>query len=284
MRSITAFLVLLCAVAVLPRPVLGQEDTEGTTDCPYLSRMPNFFLSEQNDKEFDAYQFYDGKKIQSVEGKLYQKVYRIKDGAPSVSVLQIRRNYANAIKKAGGTILLDGVADVEFQDTRYNSPIVWGKFIKGGKEVWLEVFPYQQGEGYTITVVEKEAMKQDVTASDMLKALNADGHVALYINFDVNKATIKPESQPIIDQIVEMLKSDEAVKISIEGHTDNSGTAQKNKILSEQRAKAVAEAIVGAGIDKARLSTVGWGQEKPVADNTTEEGKAQNRRVELVKK
>ena len=127
-------------------------------------------------------------------------------------------------------------------------------------------------------------MKQEITANDMLNALNTDGHIALYINFDVSKATIKPESKPIVGQIVEMLKTDGALKISIEGHTDNSGTPQKNKALSEQRAQAVSEAIAGQGIDKQRLSTIGWWQHKPIAGNKTEEGKAKNRRVELVKK
>lgn len=127
-------------------------------------------------------------------------------------------------------------------------------------------------------------MKQDVTASDMLKALNEKGSVALYINFDVDKATIKPESKPIIDQIVSLLKGNPALKVSIEGHTDNTGTPQRNKTLSEQRAKAVTDAIVREGVDRGRLSSVGWGQDKPTADNGTEEGRATNRSVKLVKK
>jgi outer membrane protein OmpA-like peptidoglycan-associated protein len=94
---------------------------------------------------------------------------------------------------------------------------------------------------------------------------------------------IKPESEAIINQIAAMLKSDPGLKVSIEGHTDNAGTAASNKTLSEARAKAVVASLLGKGIDKARLSSKGWGQEKPVADNDSEDGKARNRRVEIVK-
>jgi outer membrane protein OmpA-like peptidoglycan-associated protein len=126
-------------------------------------------------------------------------------------------------------------------------------------------------------------MVQEVTAGDMLAALNKQGFVALYINFDTNKATIKPESKPIVDQIVLLLKDNPTLKVSVEGHTDNTGAPARNKTLSQERAQSVMNALTAAGIDKKRLSAVGWGQDKPMADNKTEEGKAKNRRVEIVK-
>lgn len=114
--------------------------------------------------------------------------------------------------------------------------------------------------------------------------METKGFVTLQINFETAKADIKPESQYIIDQVVELLNDDETLNVSIEGHTDNVGSAASNKTLSENRAKSVMNAIIAKGIDKSRLSAKGWGQEKPIADNKTEDGRAKNRRVEIVKK
>jgi outer membrane protein OmpA-like peptidoglycan-associated protein len=107
--------------------------------------------------------------------------------------------------------------------------------------------------------------------------------VALYINFETGKSEIKPESKPVIDQMVEMMKQNPDLKISIEGHTDNVGTEKSNQTLSESRAKALMNALVSKSVAASRLKSKGWGQTKPIADNTTEEGKAKNRRVEIVK-
>jgi outer membrane protein OmpA-like peptidoglycan-associated protein len=89
---------------------------------------------------------------------------------------------------------------------------------------------------------------------------------------------------PIVEQIIEMMNQAKDIKLSVEGHTDSDGTDESNLKLSEARAKAVVEAITKGGIDAARLSSAGFGEEKPIADNSTAEGKAKNRRVELIKK
>ena len=130
---------------------------------------------------------------------------------------------------------------------------------------------------------ELEAMKQEITANEMLDALNKDGYVTLNILFETGKSTIQKESIPMIDQMYELMTIEPALKISIEGHTDNTGDAQLNKKLSDDRAKTVMNALIAKGIDKSRLSSIGWGQEKPVADNRTDEGRTKNRRVEIVK-
>ena len=135
-----------------------------------------------------------------------------------------------------------------------------------------------------LNVMEMESMKQDVTATAMLEALNKDGFVTLNILFETGKSTIQKESLPIVEQVHQLLILDANLKISIEGHTDNVGTPASNKKLSNDRAKSVTDALVAKGIDRARLSFAGWGQEKPVADNGNEEGRAKNRRVEIIKK
>lgn len=99
--------------------------------------------------------------------------------------------------------------------------------------------------------------------------------------FDFDKATIKAQFYPVLDQIVEELKSDPAINVSIEGHTDSTGTNKYNQGLSERRAKAVYAYLVKKNIEASRLSVVGFGEEKPAYPNDTREGQAKNRRVEL---
>jgi outer membrane protein OmpA-like peptidoglycan-associated protein len=276
--------ILICLgyfVLLLTTFILAQDDAEGSKDIPYFSRMPNGFISQFDNKEFDAYQFYDGKSLVSIEGKIFQNTYQRKEGATPLSVLQVRRNYTAAIKSAGGTILFDSIYD-GFEDTRAGFSVVTGKMTKGDNEVWVEVAPSE--DEYTLTIVERQKMVQDVSVQGLMDALNADGHVALYINFDTGKSSVKSESLPIIEQITSLLKSNTALTVSIEGHTDNVGNAKNNKTLSEERAKSVMSLIIKNGIPSTRMSASGWGQEKPIADNATDEGRAKNRRVELVKK
>lgn len=256
-------------------------------DTPYFTGMPNYEIWDAEDKEFDEYKFCDGKKLVSVEGKLWKREYGLKNEGKEASGLQIIRNYSNAIKSLGGTILIEGereaIEKVCESEKRYARQVN-GRIAKDGKELWVEVGYHEYNGTYIITIVEKQLMKQDVTASEMFDALSREGHVALYINFDTGKSIIKLESKPIIDQIVQMMKLNPELKISVEGHTDNVGNPKSNKTLSEERAKSVVSAIVAQGIDAKRLSAVGHGQDKPIADNKTEDGRAKNRRVELVKK
>jgi len=278
-----AMIALPLALATVP--LVAQEGEEGPkpADTPYFSGMPDYAIYEADDKEFAAWNFYNGKACDTVEGRKFHRAYALKEGAKQASDLQIARNYANAIKSMGGTITFDGqAANACAENSGYR--MVVGKVAKGGDELWAEIVPWGDGAEYSITVVVKEAMKQDVTASGLFEALNRDGHVALYINFDTGKATIRLDSQPVIDQVAEMLRTNPGLKLSVEGHTDSVGSPASNKVLSENRAQAVVAALAAQGIDGERLTAVGWGQDKPVADNNTDEGRAKNRRVELVKK
>lgn len=121
--------------------------------------------------------------------------------------------------------------------------------------------------------------------NQMAKELLEYGRVILYgINFDYNSDVIRNESKPTLDKIIAMLKSMPDMQLIIEGHTDSDGTTEYNQILSEKRAESVKSYLVSAGISSSRLFTKGYGESMPIAPNTTDIGKAQNRRVELVVK
>ncbi len=112
----------------------------------------------------------------------------------------------------------------------------------------------------------------------------SDGKFITYgITFDVGKATIKPESMGEINRIVQLMTENPDLKFSVEGHTDSTGNAASNQTLSEQRSQAIVDKLVELGIAKDRLTAVGKGQNSPIADNSTDEGRAKNRRVEFVK-
>jgi hypothetical protein len=119
---------------------------------------------------------------------------------------------------------------------------------------------------------------------ELHKGLTAGGRVRLYgILFDSDSARLRPESAPVLDELVRLLAAEPAWRLTIEGHTDSTGTTEHNQALSEQRAAAVEGYLAGHGVDPGRLTTTGFGASRPVADNGCELGRAQNRRVELVR-
>jgi outer membrane protein OmpA-like peptidoglycan-associated protein len=271
--GLIAVLMGIASIVLFAAGLCYAQDDPGCKDHPLLTRMPNFYIDSCEEKEFDQYQFVDSQEKEvPVEGTYHFIKYVLKEGAKAPSELQIVRNYTNAIQKIGGMTTFETRSQAYF------------KVEKEGMTTWVHVKAHSVGTAYNLVIVEKKAMVQEVTAGDMLAALNKQGFVALYINFDTDKATIKPESKPIIDQIVKLLKDNPGLKVGIEGHTDSTGTAARNKTLSQQRAESVVSALVKVGIDAKRLSGKGWGQDKPIADNKTEEGRAKNRRVEIVKK
>ena len=153
------------------------------------------------------------------------------------------------------------------------------------KETYCDAF-----DGRTVAVVDIIVPKQreqkmvTVKADEMAKKISATGSIALYgIYFDFNKSDLKPESQPTLEQIARLLKEDPKLKLLVVGHTDNVGAFASNMDLSQQRAGAVVQALVTQqGVDKSRLTAAGVSFACPVASNKSEEGRAKNRRVELV--
>ena len=271
--NLAILLLALCSTVAFCQ----VEDIPDSKDHPLFTRMPNMFIQGYS-KNFNEVELSisdnETKKLEGMRTEI-QYVYYSESGAPAPSFFQIVKNYENAVKKYGGK-------KVHYSS---NQGVATLSLRSEGKDIWVG---FNDGAGakegnFVLTVLEMEAMKQEISANAILDELNAKGSVALYINFETGKSEIKSESQKIVDDIAEMLKANPTLKVSIEGHTDNMGKAASNKTLSENRATSVMNALIKGNIDKSRLSAKGWGQEKPIADNTTDEGKAKNRRVEIVK-
>jgi len=112
-----------------------------------------------------------------------------------------------------------------------------------------------------------------------------DTHIQINqtIHFEFNKAKIRPESFPILNTVARVLKDFPKISVEIQGHTDSVGNDAYNKTLSDARAKSVREYLIGQGIESFRMTSIGYGEERPIASNRTTEGRAQNRRVEFVR-
>jgi len=238
--------------------------------------MSDFHISEYKDSDFNSHKFIgQDKKPVSIEGHKYYIEYRLNKGAAEPGELKIRRNIQDALKKIGGNVVFD-------DNFNRVSTIV---LQKEGKETWVEVRSFNNM--YRLSIVEKQTMKQEVVAKAeaMGNDINTTGHVSIYgIYFDTGKSEIKPESAAAISEIVKFLKNNGDLKVYVVGHTDNAGSFESNMKLSKDRANAVANALsVKHGIAAARLKPHGVASLSPVTSNTTEEGRAKNRRVELVK-
>ena len=256
-----------------------QQDADGSKDHPAVPRIPGYYIENYEAREFDSHEFPVGDdKLQTVEGRYWHIDYWVKDGSRTNSALEISRNYRNAFASKGGRQVYDESGNI-------NSTFM---LRQSGSELWLHVDVSNSGEVYELYIVEKKLMDQQVelTAAELAKALSEKGSIALHnILFDTGKATIKPESAKELATVIEVLKADATLKIEVQGHTDNVGAKAANLTLSQQRADAVRDYLIKTGgIAAARLTAVGFGDTKPVAPNTTDAGKALNRRVELVKK
>jgi len=251
---------------------------------------------------FDGQYFIAGDKLVMIEGKLFHDTFALQNGDRTYSEREFRKNYESVITALGGkqvntsqytdamiaaaggrdTIEKNAHGAAVVPDYPHDSYLI----RTADKEYWIEVSTGHIPLHGFVVVLEREAMKQSVgliDAAAMKQAIDADGHVALYINFDTDKATLRADAQPVIAEIDKLLAADQGLRLSIQGHTDNTGSAAHNTELSTARARSVLGALVGMGTDPSRLESRGLGQDQPIASNDSEDGRAKNRRVELVK-
>jgi len=276
MRKLSFIISIMLIIGLAGAGIAQQKDDPKCADHPMFTRMPGYWIHSCQEKQFDAFAFTIAKgQTVSVEGHFWRtRYYPQNDLKAKPSELQIQRNFEAAVKALGGTVVYS---------EKGRSTL---KVVKDGQEIWIEVTAEFTGK-HSLLIVQKEAMVQDITAKAELLArgLKTDGHMAVMgIFFDTGKADLKPESAQAVGEIAKLLKADASLKVFVVGHTDTVGSVESNLVLSQNRAQSVLQALVkDHGIDAGRLKAFGCGPFAPVASNDTEEGRARNRRVELVK-
>ncbi len=292
--SVAACLVLLASAAAW-----GAEG-----DHPLITRYPESQLTDRKAKDFESYQLIVGldlKKMAFEAKPLEGKVTRIVYTNPAKrSTLEIFRNYRQAVEQAGGAIVYS--CEENACGPAY-ARSAWGKFnnlfaasdgdprylaarvAKGEMQAYIAVMVGKQRT--QVDVVEVKAMDTGLVAVDasaLASDLEKAGSVRIYgILFDFDQADIRAESKPALDAIAELLRQQPALSIFVVGHTDSTGALDHNMQLSAARAHAVVAALTGQyAIAASRLDAHGVGPLAPVAPNTSEAGRQQNRRVELV--
>ncbi len=281
MKSATVLIASAFIAAILfcfsPAAAPAQQpDREGFKDPTLFTRPARCYGDGVDEKEFDAYDFPVGSdKVEHVEGHYARYIYRYDDSAgPQPSDLQVIRNYQNAATRIGGKVL--------YENRDHNQTTL--RISKPGQETWVSVEPY--GPQFALVIVERQSMKQDVVANAgaLQSGLAEVGHAEVPgIYFDFGKSDVKPESKPALDEVAKLLQANPSMRVWVVGHTDSVGSAQSNVTLSNARAASVIRVLTQQmGVAPSRLAPHGAGPYAPVASNKTEEGRAKNRRVELV--
>ena len=301
------FAVVYFTIALSAAAAAQTGDVKGSRDYPGIGRFGGSVITGYQAKDFDAMTlqaapFKDGKATDQrrLEGRVTRIAYRT---GPGPSILEVSRNFEDQLAKGGFETLLacdtDQCGGIPFTEKIDVLPIpaMWvdgfnyryyaGHKKDGGADIYAAVITSKNNDNITteLVVAVVGAMENKmIDAAAMAKGLGDKGHIALYgIYFDTDKATIKPESAPTLEEMAKLLRGAPKLSVYIVGHTDNQGGYEHNMTLSKRRAEAVAAALVAHyKIAKARLHTAGLGFLAPVASNASEDGRALNRRVELV--
>jgi outer membrane protein OmpA-like peptidoglycan-associated protein len=295
-------------LVVIPGLAQAQtRDVAGSKDYPGIGRFGGSVITGYAAKDFDAARiqaapFKDGQPADAkrLEGKVTRIAWRT---SPGPSIIEVSRNFETQLAKAGFETRVacdtDECGGIPFTEAIDALPVpqMWldgfnyryyaGRKQEAGREIWASVAVSKNNDNIyaQLVVVETGAIENKmVDAAAMAKGLGDSGHIALYgVYFDTDKAVIKPESRPTLEQIAKLLAGQPQLNVFIVGHTDSQGAYDYNMDLSRRRAEAiVAELAKSYRIAPARLRSAGVGMLAPVGSNATDAGRALNRRVELV--
>jgi outer membrane protein OmpA-like peptidoglycan-associated protein len=296
------------AGTVFIQGVSGRVIGSKTASAIAIEHYPGAHIQSRSVREFDEIAVYFSAKTASAKPKILSgKVAITVLTAPGDrSLAEVFHNYKSAVESAGFAVAFscrdrecgDGMEDFYLHSdvVRRITDISKSQYLaarreRDGKVDHIYVFARTLGKGIDIKIgtvegKEIESGLVSIRASQILSDIASSGRAAIYgILFDTDQARIKPESQPILDEIAKALKQDRRMNLLIVGHTDNVGTAEYNLDLSRRRAQAIRAALEESyGIESKRLAAYGVGLLSPVASNKSEEGRVRNRRVELVER
>jgi outer membrane protein OmpA-like peptidoglycan-associated protein len=246
-------------------------DAPGCKDSPLISRFPGSAIENCEDKADNAFTFNDigpKKEPKRIEGEYHWTWYAFPQSA---SAAQVTRNLTTAFRTAGWAFVGDSGS---------------GGFTVHLGKAWIREEVSAGGDYRQFIVIETELTQDVVASADALSSgLAKSGHIVVNgILFDTGKAEVKPESAPALQEVVKLLKQDGKLKVYVVGHTDNVGGLAANIELSRRRAGAIVQALTTQyGVAADRLQAYGDGPYAPLASNDSDDGRALNRRVELVK-
>jgi OOP family OmpA-OmpF porin len=281
-------------------------------EFPYVTAPDGFIIWKDGHNEiaengmtkfsdFNKLIMYTGSSFFNAEGKKAELDFAMADDKIEFNQFKFDKSFDNYLESIGAKLIFKGQIPREkinelnkqedktvhnyIQGDPYNSSPVKHYVLNHTKgrivfQVW------SNSSRAEIGIVELEGFKQTIkapTASEMKSEIDKTGKAILHINFDTDKATLKPDGEKIVAEIYTLLEDNERLHIAIEGHTDATGSSERNEQLSSERANTVMYALAGKGIAIKRLQAKGFGSTKPIFPDNSEENKAKNRRVELVK-
>lgn len=252
-------------LSINPPAAAPETFTAEKGDFPYLPPLPGSKLGVGSHQDGPMQVTFPGSgEIQFVGKGSIIKYY---PNPPGISTIAFVTAYQTALSKAGWVI----ISQVAGSDATLTA-----HYARNGRDLWT--YLHMGGEEYSIKVADVGAQ------SDIERQFAKDCHVALYgVIFDFNKAVLKPESDSVLQRVLAFANKDAALKLEVQGHTDNVGGEAYNQQLSEARSKSVVDWLVAHGVAANRLSFKGFGKTRPVASNDNDEGRAKNRRVEIAR-
>ncbi len=311
---IVTLIILTMSIWGHSAPAIAKKaDKNGSSDHPLVSRFDGFVIDAYKETQFDRYELPLGPsasgtsyaEMMTLEGKV-TRIFYVYDGATAPSLFQLYTSYENAFKADGVEILytcfkLDcGAGPTDLVKAAANRKILLNgfmgfgdhayhavKFSSDDKDVFVGVFLKDERGNvqYELHFVEVQTMNEgNIALGDIEKGIEQTGKQAFYgLYFDTGKATLKDTALDELTLLADYLAANKNKSFFIVGHTDNVGSYESNLGLSLQRATSVINALQEQyDLDVSNLEAIGVGPVSPVTANATREGKAQNRRVELV--